>query len=401
MEFLVVFFWFGLTLIVGAIGSKRNIGFSFSFLWSVLLSPIIGLVITLLSKPKINRERLKESILNQLDKVSSLKEKEIISESQFEEEKKQLTYRLNNIDEETNTSKTPHYIALISLVLLLIISFFGFKKYLENKDIKAKRQLELRENDTSSPIYSKDKATIDYQKSNISIISGIATYGSDGIPDFINVYAQDVNSGKIFKYKLFDRKQGYFEIQVPQGSYYVYSTNAENQVKPNKNQIVNVFKEKIENINAQDLSVSNFVPVIEKENYETSNITLRLLENLTDLKNINPSKVQTQLQSFNENWRFRNDYSENGEYFFGKQNEVILLRLKGKKNTLFYSFLDEKTFEEIKEQINTYVDLKILKTENDKDYNKKYYETSYHKIMLAEVKEDGEIFGYNIMMSIK
>lgn len=113
-----------MTLLVGIVGRKRNIGFFFAFFWSVLLSPIIGLVITLLSKPKIDKERLKESILNQLDRTSSLYEKKLISESEFEKEKSQLTHRLNNIGKEDKNDKTIHYIGLISVVLIILFIIF-------------------------------------------------------------------------------------------------------------------------------------------------------------------------------------------------------------------------------------------------------------------------------------
>jgi len=39
-------------VIVGAIGNNRKIGFWWSSFWALLLSPVIGLVITLLSKKK-------------------------------------------------------------------------------------------------------------------------------------------------------------------------------------------------------------------------------------------------------------------------------------------------------------------------------------------------------------
>lgn len=44
--------WLGLALLIGVLGKERKIGFGGAFFWAVLLSPIIGLVITLLSKPK-------------------------------------------------------------------------------------------------------------------------------------------------------------------------------------------------------------------------------------------------------------------------------------------------------------------------------------------------------------
>ena len=45
--------WFLLSLLIGAIGNNRNIGFWGSFLLSLILSPIIGLIFTLISKSKI------------------------------------------------------------------------------------------------------------------------------------------------------------------------------------------------------------------------------------------------------------------------------------------------------------------------------------------------------------
>ena len=41
--------WILFAVLVGLVGSGRKIGFGMSLLWSVLLSPIIGLIIVLLS----------------------------------------------------------------------------------------------------------------------------------------------------------------------------------------------------------------------------------------------------------------------------------------------------------------------------------------------------------------
>lgn len=48
----IFIFWIGISLLVGVVGKDRNIGFGFAFLWAILLSPIIGLVIALLSDKK-------------------------------------------------------------------------------------------------------------------------------------------------------------------------------------------------------------------------------------------------------------------------------------------------------------------------------------------------------------
>lgn len=40
-----------LNILVGLVGSRRNIGFGWAFIISLLTTPIIGLIITLLSNP--------------------------------------------------------------------------------------------------------------------------------------------------------------------------------------------------------------------------------------------------------------------------------------------------------------------------------------------------------------
>jgi len=50
MELFIV--WIGFALLVGVVGKDRNIGFGWSFFWSLILSPLIGVVIALLSDKK-------------------------------------------------------------------------------------------------------------------------------------------------------------------------------------------------------------------------------------------------------------------------------------------------------------------------------------------------------------
>jgi hypothetical protein len=37
-------------LLIGLLGNKRKIGFGWAFFWSLFLSPVIGLIITLISR---------------------------------------------------------------------------------------------------------------------------------------------------------------------------------------------------------------------------------------------------------------------------------------------------------------------------------------------------------------
>ena len=51
-QFVLLLVLIGLSVLVGLAGKKRKIGFGWSFAFSIFLSPIIGLIITLSSKKK-------------------------------------------------------------------------------------------------------------------------------------------------------------------------------------------------------------------------------------------------------------------------------------------------------------------------------------------------------------
>ena len=51
MEIIFVL-WIGLALLVGVVGKNRKIGFGMAFISAIILSPIFGIVIALLSKTK-------------------------------------------------------------------------------------------------------------------------------------------------------------------------------------------------------------------------------------------------------------------------------------------------------------------------------------------------------------
>jgi hypothetical protein len=51
---MFIFFWFGLSFLVAWLGSTRAIGFWFSLILSFILSPLVGLIIVVLSDIKSN-----------------------------------------------------------------------------------------------------------------------------------------------------------------------------------------------------------------------------------------------------------------------------------------------------------------------------------------------------------
>ena len=100
-------------LIVGISGSERQIGFINSFLLSLILTPLVGFVITVLSSNKIQKttiisgdsidyseeeltdkpEHSSELYLSEIEKLFELKEKGILTQSEYEIQKKKI---LNN-----------------------------------------------------------------------------------------------------------------------------------------------------------------------------------------------------------------------------------------------------------------------------------------------------------------
>ncbi|MDK2910864.1 MAG: hypothetical protein PWR20_2432 [Bacteroidales bacterium] len=62
MDIFIFILWLGLALLVGVVGKDRKIGFGMALLWAVLLSPLIGLVIALLSEKKKSEQEANKFI---------------------------------------------------------------------------------------------------------------------------------------------------------------------------------------------------------------------------------------------------------------------------------------------------------------------------------------------------
>lgn len=104
--------WIIFSLVVGAIGINRNIGFAGAFFLSLFLSPVIGLIFTLMSKSDdqikfetellSNAKKQTEGILkagdksftDELYKLKSLLDSDLITREEFEMEKVNLRSNL-------------------------------------------------------------------------------------------------------------------------------------------------------------------------------------------------------------------------------------------------------------------------------------------------------------------
>lgn len=58
---MIILFWLIFSIIVGVIGSNRKIGFGLALLASLVLSPVIGLIITLVSESNSSIEHKKNT----------------------------------------------------------------------------------------------------------------------------------------------------------------------------------------------------------------------------------------------------------------------------------------------------------------------------------------------------
>ena len=146
-----------LSILVGLLGSSRKIGFGMAFLWSILLSPLIGVIITMASKPledaemekqhlELQKEQMKElkniaskNSVQQIKEAKELLDSGAITEDEFSILKKQIIGNLPKpiipppqqkiiVDEpaavvDTDTSESSNKNAIMLGVFLIIIVF--------------------------------------------------------------------------------------------------------------------------------------------------------------------------------------------------------------------------------------------------------------------------------------
>lgn len=168
MELILIISWIVLSIIIGVVGSSRKIGFLGGFFLSLLLSPLIGIIITVSSKTndairyekeiletqKKQHETLEQiksqnvsSIADDLKKIKELLLNSVITEEEFEKMKKKI---ISNLEENSNKkdenillpleetigsthyektqSRVPHFKRFlieysVLIILILIISF--------------------------------------------------------------------------------------------------------------------------------------------------------------------------------------------------------------------------------------------------------------------------------------
>jgi hypothetical protein len=95
--FLIVIFWLLPSFLIALlIGSKRKIGFGLTLVFCLVMSPVIGLVVALVSGRKemeegdVGRYVQEQSLAGEIEKLHRLKERGVISPEEFEQYKSKL-----------------------------------------------------------------------------------------------------------------------------------------------------------------------------------------------------------------------------------------------------------------------------------------------------------------------
>lgn len=91
---MVIILWIIFSFIIGSIGSNRECGFFYSFMASLLFSPLIGAIYVALSERKSDI-KMKEDIAStnkimKLKELSELKDKGVLSNEEYEKLKMEI-----------------------------------------------------------------------------------------------------------------------------------------------------------------------------------------------------------------------------------------------------------------------------------------------------------------------
>lgn len=112
--------WIILSVVVGNLGSKRTIGYGWALFWSLIFSPIVGVIIVLCYPRKedveyqermlaATRRAAEKSELDELIKAKSLLDQGVLSPEEFAK----IKFRITGISTSNDENKSPEVIGVI------------------------------------------------------------------------------------------------------------------------------------------------------------------------------------------------------------------------------------------------------------------------------------------------
>lgn len=108
----IVILWIILSILFASLGRNRKIGFGRAFLICILLSPLIGLIVVLIS------EKHAESLM----KLKIAHDSGSLSKEEYNKEVRKI---VPNKEDKQNMLIGYTIVAVIGLIIYLIIRFFG------------------------------------------------------------------------------------------------------------------------------------------------------------------------------------------------------------------------------------------------------------------------------------
>jgi hypothetical protein len=259
----IVFGWIILSFIIGIVGSNRKIGFLSALFISLIFSPLIGLIFTLISKTDVEekyiksvletqrsqQESLKElvsskpnkniSLADEIEKLERLKNKNLITEEEFLKLKKRIIESNDNEELDKNTNNLENkdtinqiiktlpnnivsksednkkFLSILTAAIVILLLFIGISYYNSKIEEEQNSNSILDEVIDSTPNESIQNSKPDIVKLKNFTYEDIARYGiASSMYEPINIVKSRKKADYYYVYYVRPSDSKYFDFKV-------------------------------------------------------------------------------------------------------------------------------------------------------------------------------------------
>lgn len=259
----IVFGWIILSFIIGIVGSNRKIGFLGALFISLIFSPLIGLIFTLISKTEVEekyrksvletqrsqQESLKEllrskpnkniSLAEEIEKLERLKNKNSITEEEFLKLKKRIIESNDNEELDKNTNNFENkdsinqiiktlpnnivsksednkkFLSILTVAIVILLLFIGISYYNSKIEEEQNSNSILEEVIESTPNESIQNSKPDIVKLKNFTYEDIARYGiASSMYEPINIIKSRKKADYYYVYYVRPSDSKYFDFKV-------------------------------------------------------------------------------------------------------------------------------------------------------------------------------------------